>query len=92
MAMDSSNPTSSVGQVGELFRDRFAELLPVIQKQWPQITQDTLTNTRGRFAEVVLVIPDQTFLTSTVIHDLLLGFLYVPRVHGHPFGERLPHR
>ncbi|WP_461557367.1 glycine zipper domain-containing protein [Synechococcus sp.] len=87
--MDSSNPTSSVGQVGELFRERFAELLPVIQKQWPQITQDTLTSTRGSFDEVVLLISDQTGRTATVIQEQLLGFLEVASDQGRRLGDRL---
>jgi len=89
MVMDCSNPTSSVGQVGELFRERFAELLPVIQKQWPQITQDTLTNTRGSFDEVVLLISDQTGRTATVIQEQLLGFLEVASDQGRRLGDSL---
>lgn len=87
--MDSSNPVTAVGQVGELFRERFAELLPAIQKQWPQLTHDTLANTRGSFDEVVLLISDQTGRTASVIQAQLLEFMEVAGEQGRRIGDNL---
>jgi ElaB/YqjD/DUF883 family membrane-anchored ribosome-binding protein len=87
--MESPNQTGGVSQVAELFRERFAELLPVIQKQWPQLSPDNLANTRGSFDEVVLLISNQTGRTASVIQEQLLSFLEVAGEQGKRLGDSL---
>ena len=76
-------------QVGDRFRERFGELLPAIQKQWPPVAQDTLENTRGSLDEVVTVISAQTGRTAGVIQEQLIDFLGVAGEQTRKLGDSL---
>jgi ElaB/YqjD/DUF883 family membrane-anchored ribosome-binding protein len=80
---------TSISQVGERFRERFSELLPTIQKQWPQVAQDSLANTRGSLDEVASVIAAQTGRTAGAIQEQLLIFLDIAGQQTKRLGDSL---
>lgn len=59
------------------FRERFEALLPVLQKEWPEVARHTLEATRGSFDHLVEVIAGQTGRTSVVVREQLLELMQV---------------
>jgi hypothetical protein len=80
---------SALTQVGDRFRERFGDLLPRIQHEWPQVAQDALASTRGSLDEVVAVISDQTGRTAGAIREQLVGFMEVAGEQGRRLGDSL---
>ncbi|MFN5194143.1 MAG: YqjD family protein [Cyanobacteriota bacterium] len=66
------------------FRERFESLLPMIQKEWPEVARHTLEATRGSFDHVVEVISGQTGRTTAGVREQLTELLQVT-------GERASH-
>jgi ElaB/YqjD/DUF883 family membrane-anchored ribosome-binding protein len=58
------------------FRERFESLLPIIQKEWPEVARHTLEATRGSFDHVVEVISSQTGRTTAGVRSQLTDLLH----------------
>ena len=56
--------TEPLSPVASLFRERFEQFLPTIQREWPDVARHTLEATRGSLDTVVEVIARQTGRTS----------------------------
>ncbi|MFZ9952327.1 MAG: glycine zipper domain-containing protein [Vulcanococcus sp.] len=72
-----------------LFRERFEQLLPTIQKEWPQVAQHTLEATRGSLDMVVEVIARQTGRTSEGVKAQLLDLLHATGDQAHQLADSL---
>jgi ElaB/YqjD/DUF883 family membrane-anchored ribosome-binding protein len=72
-----------------LFRERFEQLLPTIQKEWPQVAQHTLEATRGSLDMVVEVIARQTGRTSEGVKAQLLDLVHVTGDQAHHLADSL---
>ena len=59
-----------------LFLERFEQLLPTIQKEWPQVAHHTLEATRGSLDKVVDVIARQTGRTSEGVKAQLMDLVH----------------
>jgi DUF883 C-terminal glycine zipper region len=72
-----------------LFRERFEQLLPAIQKQWPQVAEHTLEATRGSLDKVVDVIAQHTGRTSEGVKAQLLDLVHATGDHAHHLADSL---
>ena len=72
-----------------LFRERFEQLLPTIQKEWPEVARHTLEATRGSFDTVVEVIARQTGRTSEGVKQQLLDLVQVTGDQAHQLADSL---
>ena len=81
-----------------VFRERFEALLPVLQKQFPEVARHTLEATRGSFDHAVEVISRQTGVTSAGVRRQLGDLLHTTGDQAHqvvdalkPLEEQLEH-
>ena len=81
--------SAGVTPAGEDFRERFVDLLPAIQEEWPQVALEALENTRGSLDEVVQVIADQTGRTGGAVREQLLEFVDVAGEQTRRIGDSL---
>ena len=72
-----------------LFLERFEQLLPSIQKEWPQVAQHTLEATRGSLDKVVDVIARQTGRTSEGVKAQLMELVHVTGDQAHHLADSL---
>jgi len=72
-----------------LFRERFEQLLPAIQKQWPQVAEHTLEATRGSLDKVVDVIAQHTGRTSEGVKTQLLDLVHATGDRAHHLADSL---
>ena len=72
-----------------LFRERFEQLLPTIQKEWPDVARHTLEATRGSFDHVVEVIARQSGSTGEGVKAQLLELLHNPGAQAHHLADSL---
>ena len=83
-------PSSASRPAGPaLFRERFEQLLPTIQKEWPQVAQHTLEATRGSLDKVVDVIARQTGRTSEGVKAQLMDLVHVTGDQAHHLADSL---
>ncbi|MAR06292.1 MAG: hypothetical protein CL862_04225 [Cyanobium sp. NAT70] len=59
------------GSAEHQFRERFEQLLPTIQKRWPDLARHTLEATRGSMDEVIRLIEQNTGLTAQGVREQL---------------------
>ena len=57
--------TEPLSPVASLFRERFEQFLPTIQREWPDVARHTLEATRGSLDTAVDVIARQTGPSNT---------------------------
>ncbi|CAK6690396.1 hypothetical protein VB716_10960 [Synechococcus sp. CCY9201] len=67
----------STGSLQDRFRERFEALLPIIQKQWPEVARHTLEASRGSLDDLAAVIAQQTGRTAEGVHHQLEDLLHV---------------
>ena len=72
-----------------LFRERFEQLLPTIQREWPQVAQHTLEATRGSLDMVVDVIARQTGRTSEGVKAQLMDLVHATGDQAHHLADSL---
>jgi len=72
-----------------LFRERFEQLLPTIQKEWPDVARHTLEATRGSFDHVVEVIARQSGSTGEGVKAQLLELLQTSGAQAHHLADSL---
>ncbi len=53
------------------FSEKFEDLLPKIQEEWPDLAKQTLEATRGSLDEIVRVISNHSGKTSLGVHEQL---------------------
>jgi hypothetical protein len=63
-----------------LFRERFEALLPIIQREWPEVARHTLEATRGSLDLVVDVIAPAASKASTLNPSRSFSLRDAPRV------------
>jgi ElaB/YqjD/DUF883 family membrane-anchored ribosome-binding protein len=72
-----------------LFRERFEQLLPTIQKEWPEVARHTLEATRGSLDHVVEVIARQSGHTGEGVKAQLLELLHGTGDQAHHLADSL---
>jgi ElaB/YqjD/DUF883 family membrane-anchored ribosome-binding protein len=72
-----------------LFRERFDALLPIIQREWPEVARHTLEATRGSLDLVVDVIARQTGRTSEGVKAQLMDLVHVTTDQAHHLADSL---
>lgn len=83
-------PSSASRPAGPaLFRERFEQLLPTIQKEWPEVARHTLEATRGSFDHVVEVIARQSGHTGEGVKSQLLELLHSTGDQAHHLADSL---
>lgn len=80
---------STANQLQLYFRERFDNLLPTIQKEWPEVARHTLEATRGSFDQVVEAISHQTGVASDAVKSQLLDLLHVTSEKAQQLGDSL---
>jgi ElaB/YqjD/DUF883 family membrane-anchored ribosome-binding protein len=88
---DGSDPVTAAAHAAgpALFRERFDQLLPTIQREWPQVAQHTLEATRGSLDRVVEVIAQQTGRTTDGVKAQLLDLLQATGDQAHHLADTL---
>ena len=87
---EQERPSTGARPAGPtLFLERFEQLLPAIQKEWPQVAHHTLEATRGSLDKVVDVIARQTGRTSEGIKDQLMDLVHVTGDQAHHLADSL---
>jgi ElaB/YqjD/DUF883 family membrane-anchored ribosome-binding protein len=83
-------PSSSTRPAGPaLFREHFEQLLPTIQKEWPEVARHTLEATRGSLDHVVEVIARQSGHTGEGVKHQLLELLHSTGDQAHHLADSL---
>jgi ElaB/YqjD/DUF883 family membrane-anchored ribosome-binding protein len=83
-------PSSGSRSAGStLFRERFEQLLPTIQKEWPEVARHTLEATRGSLDHVVEVIARQSGHTGEGVKAQLLELLHSTGDQAHHLADSL---
>ena len=87
------------GATGDPLREHFQALLPLLQREWPEIARERWEATRGSLEELVQLIASQTSHTRTVVRAQLLELVdHMARLREsptewdqvlHPLEERL---
>jgi ElaB/YqjD/DUF883 family membrane-anchored ribosome-binding protein len=82
--------SSGSGSAGPaLFRERFEQLLPTIQKEWPEVARHTLEATRGSLDHVVEVIARQSGHAGEGVKTQLLELLHSSGEQAHHLADSL---
>ena len=81
--------TEPLSPVASLFRERFEQFLPTIQREWPDVARHTLEATRGSRDTVVEVIARQTGRTSDGVKEQLLDLLTVGEDQAQQWADSL---
>ena len=85
----NATPPPSNGSFEHHFRDRFENLLPTIQKRWPELAQHTLEATRGSVDELVRLIEQNTGLTPQGVREQLEELLQTAGDQSRHLGDSL---
>lgn len=71
------------------FRERFESLLPLIQREWPEVARHTLEASRGSLDELTAVIAGHTGRTAAVVRDQLEDLLHRAGDQGRHLADHL---
>jgi ElaB/YqjD/DUF883 family membrane-anchored ribosome-binding protein len=71
------------------FRERFESLLPMIQREWPEVARHTLEATRGSLDHAVEAISRQTGLNTERVKGQLHDLVRATADQAHQVGDSL---
>ncbi|MEB3263375.1 MAG: hypothetical protein VKJ66_03270 [Synechococcus sp.] len=71
------------------FRERFEALLPLIQKEWPELARHTLEASRGSLDDLSAVIADHTGRTAAAVRHQLEDLLHLASDQGRHLADHL---